>query len=157
MKKLILIFALFSISITLTGCDNDYTTISMLNYEIEGLEVNDFSHASMIIIEDSITDKGLTIHINYSGDNECFTGSPFILYYYEDSKWNEVSYIVDGPILWTEEAYIIEKNQPREILVNWEWLYGTLQVGRYLIVKQITDYVSSDDRDTYYLACEFSI
>lgn len=54
-------------------------------------------------------------------------------------------------------AYIVEKNHSSEMMVGWEWLYGELPEGRYLIVKQFTNHRAPGDNDNFYLACEFTI
>jgi len=59
--------------------------------------------------------------------------------------------------MWTSEAYIVEKNKTSEMQVNWDWLYGELSTGRYLIVKQFINHREPGDYDIYYLASEFTI
>ncbi len=75
----------------------------------------------------------------------------------EIKQWVMIPYIVDGDILWTTIAYIVEKNQASQMSIDWEWLYGELSAGRYLIVKLFANYRGPGDVDNYYLACEFTI
>ncbi len=59
--------------------------------------------------------------------------------------------------MWPMIAYIVEKDQASQMSIDWEWLYGDLSTGRYLIVKQFMNRRGPGDYDEYYLACEFTI
>jgi len=142
---------------TFLGCVSQNNVISMMDYEINGYEVNNYANASMEVVDSSISNQGLTVLFNYSGDNNGSTGSWFSLFYYEDNVWKDPQYIVDEDVMWTSEAYIVEKNKTSEMQVNWDWLYGELSTGRYLIVKQFINHREPGDYDIYYLASEFTI
>jgi len=157
MKRIVLLFVIFLLSIILSGCTNHNTVISMMSYELDEYEVNNYPDASMAIIDDSITNIGLTLEFNYCGEGEGTTGTWYTILLYEDDKWNALPYIVDGNISWNLIAYIVEKNRASEMSINWEWLYGELSAGRYLLVKQFTNHLGSGDNENYYLACEFNI
>lgn len=156
MKKILVLFVVVFISIALSGC-NSQNTITMMSYEIDEYEVNNFSDASMVILDDSISSMGLTLELNYYGEDEGTTGAWYSIYIYEDSNWNELSYAIDDNVMWPMIAYIIEKNHASQMSIDWEWLYGDLSTGRYLIVKQFMDRRGPGDYDEYYLACEFTI
>jgi len=157
MKKILVLLVVVFISILLSGCNNENTKITMMSYEIDEYEVNNYSDASMVILDESITSKGLTLEFNYYGEDEGTTGTWYTIFIYEDDEWNELPYIVDGDIFWTMIAYIVEKNQASQMSIDWEWLYGELSAGRYLIVKQFSNHRGPGDFDHYYLACEFTI
>jgi len=157
MKKIFILLVVVLILITLSSCNNQNSTITMMSYEIDEYEVNNYSDASMVILDESITSKGLTLEFNYYGEDEGTTGTWYTIFLYEDSKWNEMSYITDENIAWTMIAYIVEKNQASQMSLDWEWIYGELSTGRYLIVKQFTNHRGPGDFDNYYLACEFTI
>jgi hypothetical protein len=157
MKKISIIFVLFMTLFTFLGCVSQNNVISMMDYEINGYEVNNYANASMEVVDSSISNQGLTVLFNYSGDNNGSTGSWFSLFYYEDNVWKDPQYIVDEDVMWTSEAYIVEKNKTSEMQVNWDWLYGELSTGRYLIVKQFINHREPGDYDIYYLASEFTI
>jgi hypothetical protein len=156
MKKILIFLIALLLTIIFTGCNNQ-NTISMISYEIDEYEVNDYSDANMTIIEETISNKELTIELNYFGKDEGRTGAWYTIFVYEENEWNEMSYIIDGNIGWVMIAYIVKNNQASQMSINWEWLYGELSTGRYLIVKQFTNYRGPDDFDNYYLACEFTI
>ncbi|MDA3931199.1 MAG: hypothetical protein PF513_00525 [Tenericutes bacterium] len=173
MKKVIIIIMYILFGILMTACDastsEEPTTIeqttelpttkttTMMSYELDEYDVNDYSDASMVISDESITSKGLLLELNYYGEDEGTTGAWFTIFHFKDNDWNELSYIRDGEVNWTMIAYIVEKNQGSQISTNWEWLYGELSTGRYLIVKRFINHLGPGDYDEYYLACEFTI
>ncbi len=157
MKKILVLLIVVFISITLSGCNNQNTAITMMSYELNEYEVNDYSDASMVISDESISSKGLLLEFNYYGEDEGTTGTWYTIFLYEDNEWNELSYITDEEVVWAMIAYIVEKNQDSQMSINWEWLYGELSTGRYLIVKQFMNRRGPGDFDEYYLACEFTI
>lgn len=54
-------------------------------------------------------------------------------------------------------AYMIQKDSPYEEVIDFEWLYGKLEPGRYRIVKTITDFRGTGDYTDYVYMAEFSI
>lgn len=156
MKKILLIFVIFSITIIFFGC-NKQNTISTMSYEIDEYEVNDYSDANMVVLDDSISSKGLTLEFNYYGDDAGQYGAWYTLFIYEDGEWNELSYIIEENVGWNLWACIVERNQANKASIDWEWLYGELSTGRYLIVKEFTNYRGPGDFDDYYFADEFTI
>lgn len=156
MKKTLLLFVVVYISIAILGC-NSQNTITMMSYEIDEYEVNNYSDASMSILDDSISSMGLTLELNYYGENQGTTGAWYSIFIYEESNWNELSYTINDNVIWPMIAYIVEKGQASQMSIDWEWLYGDLPTGRYLIVKQFMNRRGPGDYDEYYLACEFTI
>lgn len=155
MKRSILILVALLVSLAIVGC-NQQNTISMANYELSDFEVNNYPDASMAIIGGSVSPKGLSLELNYYGEDEGLTGTWFTLFMFEENEWKALPYIIDGNVTWATIAYVIEKNHSSEMSIDWKWLYGELTSGRYLIVKEFTNHPESGDDDDYYLACEFS-
>lgn len=53
-------------------------------------------------------------------------------------------------------------SQKKEIIftktdVDWNWLYGVLEPGRYRIIKPVDDFRGTGDFTMYYLGAEFEI
>lgn len=157
MKKVLVLIVVLLISISLLGCNNQNTHTTMLSYELDEYEVNNYSDASMVIVDETISSKGLNLEFYYYGEDQGQTGSWYSLFVYTDNEWNAVSYIIDDNVAWTMIAYIVENNKASEMSIDWEWLYGELSTGRYLIVKEFTNHRGPGDNDNYYLACEFTI
>lgn len=155
MKKILVVILSLLFVITFTGCDKN--SISTLDYDIDGYEVNEYDDANMIILEDTISSTGLTIELNYYGKDEGTTGAWYSLYVYEENKWQELEYINDENRAWIMIAYIVKKNQSNQMSINWENLYGDLSSGKYLLVKEFHNRKGPGDFDIYYLACDFTI
>ena len=103
-----------------------------------------------------VTATGATVIFSQSGGNpsgELTTGS----YYRIENKDKELSYIVEGDVAWTSEAYMIRKDGTVSMNVNWEWLYGNLEPGTYRLVKQVTDFRGPGDFDEKEYSAEFTI
>jgi len=50
-----------------------------------------------------------------------------------------------------------EEAIPYEAVIDFEWLYGKLEPGRYRIVKTVTDFRGTGDYTDYVYTAEFSI
>ena len=55
------------------------------------------------------------------------------------------------------ERNFIDHRFPNETVINFEWLYGRLESGRYRIVKTVTDFRGTGDYTDYTYMAEFCI
>ncbi len=128
------------------------TTVSGIEYEFNesGRLVKETWGVSLSAKD--VTSTGLTIVIDKKGGSptgELLTGSPFALERLEDGKWTAVTPIDDSRV-WTAESHIIsEKNSDGsiEMKTNWEYMYGSLDTGRYRVSKEIMDWRAAGDWD----------
>lgn len=98
----------------------------------------------MTLTATKIAPTGLTIEFHQSGgkpEGDLQTGS----YYWLETKAKENWILLDilpsvHDLGWTDEAYIIRKNDTTELEVNWAWLYGELPLGSYRIGKEVMDF-----------------
>ena len=101
----------------------------------------------------------MTIKCTQSGGEptgELQTGSWYILETWTQEKgWHVDACYAE--VSWTEEAWLISKDNVTEWEVNWEWLYGTLSKGKYRIGKEIIDFRDVGDYDTQIYFAEFEI
>lgn len=155
MKKMTLMMVAILVILAISGCHNQDNVISMTDYDLQAYEVNNYADASMEIVDGSISNKGLTVALNYDGEDEGTTGTWFTIFYDDNNEWKEQPDIVEGDFAWAMIAYVVERNQTSEMQIGWAWLYGELPTGRYLIVKQFMNRRGPGDYDQYYLACEF--
>lgn len=72
----------------------------------------------------------------------------------EDTSWVEVPYVIDN-WAFTAEGYIAESNNMVSIDINWEWLYGSLPAGTYLLTKRISIPKSDSSYDHKNLEIQF--
>ncbi len=110
------------------------------------MEVTECSNTSMTVRIMNDTDK----------DIEC--GSDFCLEMQDEEtgEWRELDEVIDNAAF-TLEAYMIQKDSPYETVIDFEWLYGKLEPGRYRIVKTVTDFRGTGDYTDYAFTAEFSI
>lgn len=102
------------------------------------------------------TDKGANLVLmNYSDKNmEC--GDDYELQMCKDGDWYQVDYIIDN---WAFNAiaYMMPKNEPVSIYIDWTHFHGILPAGQYRIVKSVLDFRGTGDYTTYRLAAEFEV
>jgi hypothetical protein len=110
---------------------------------------------------ENVTPTSATIKCTQSGGEptgELHTGSWFILENWtQQNGWKEIPYVVEGDVAWTEEAWMISKDDTHEWEIKWEYLYGTLPRGKYRIGKEIMDFRAAGDYDKVVYYAEFEI
>ncbi len=147
MKKII---SLLMILILLCGCGANEK--AKLPEETE----NQPDEWGITISVKNITPTGAEIIISQNGGNptgELNTGS----YYRIEKEGKKLPYVVEGDVGWTSEAYIIPKGGNYNSVVNWEWLYGELEPGTYVIYKGVMDFRGPGDFDEKEYSAEFVI
>lgn len=97
---------------------------------------DDGSHFSMIIKEGTVTPTGATIIMVNKTNEQAMYGQPFGIDQKVGNEWVELAPVIQN-YAFTMEAFIIPPGRFREMEVNWEWLYGSLDTGRYRIVKNM--------------------
>lgn len=102
-------------------------------------ELNNAKGVSMTIKEGTLTKTGATIIIkDISNKNNTF-GEEYRIDKYENNEWKELDVVVKGNYGWNSIGYHVDKNNKLELTINWEWLYGKLEKGKYRLVKNISD------------------
>ena len=108
---------------------------------------------------ENVTPSGATLKCIQSGGEatgELETGSWFII-----EKWSKETGWQEAPCFcepgWTEEAWLIIKDDISDWEVDWEWLYGELPAGKYRIGKEIMDFRRTGDYDKQMYYAEFII
>lgn len=98
----------------------------------------------VIITATKIEPTGLTLEFHQVGGNpegDLQTGSYYWLETKIDEHWIPVDMLPSVHDLgWTDEAYMIPKNDTTEMVVDWAWIYGELPEGSYRIGKEIMDF-----------------
>lgn len=153
--------------------DNGYGTVAELQLALDALFEKDFPEATASkkvaqqggmadVLEDVYmsvtyaTDKGANlVFMNYSDKNMEF-GDDYELQMCKDGEWYQVDYIIDN---WAFNAiaYMMPKNEPVSMCVDWTHFHGVLPAGQYRIVKSVMDFRGTGDYTTYRLAAEFEV
>lgn len=105
-----------------------------------------------------VSPTGLKLICSQSGDQPfgiLKTGSSYNLEIYMENNWYSVVPITDK--YWQLQVFTIEKNQYTEFNIDWEWLYGKLEPGKYRLEKEIMDVKEPGIHDDYTYYAEFEI
>ena len=54
-------------------------------------------------------------------------------------------------------AYVVPTGGELERELNWSWMYGELEAGEYLLVKEFMDFRGTGDYDTFTFSVEFTV
>lgn len=102
------------------------TDDELLNSSLYGLEIQ----------EDTLTETGATFLIHNRSQKEIEYGDSYHLSQLKDDNWADVSYVIEN---WGfhDIAYNIPSGQTATVTIDWEWLYGSLPAGTYLLTKTI--------------------
>ena len=158
MKRPLCLVVFIAISLTiLSGCGDSTQSDKTTNWKPTTYEiVNNFDGVTMDVKEGTVSPTGLTVVFKNNSDSEGLYGNNFSLEKKIDEKWHQVPTIIsdygfDG------EGYSLPSKEDSEWNTSWEWLYGSLDMGQYRIIKDILDFRGTGDYDKYYLAAEFTI
>jgi hypothetical protein len=162
-NRIVMIITLIILSgIFICACGNEKETkkISITDenkiLDESTYSVNTFKDASITIVEDSITDKSISVKIAYTGKYTGTLGSWFSVEIYRDGKWYKIPYIKDN-IDFNDEAYPIDETGFRIMDYEWNDMYRALPAGKYRVITIILDFVEPGNFKDYYLAAEFNI
>ena len=155
MKKLIIFFCIIlAIIIIIVGIlyfkNNG---LSFLNSNIENNvnieeNVENASSISMVIKDGTLTPSGATVVLTNSYGYDRW----FRIDKEENGEWKEAETINDN-YSFTAEAYLTNGNSEVEIPIDWTDLYGTLENGKYRIVKRAFNNLNREE----YVSVEFII
>jgi len=105
-----------------------------------------------------VTSTGLTLICENTGEGirgELTTGSPYILQERVGNTWSNCPTVIEN-YGWTMEAWIVQEGTT-EWKVDWNWLHGELEPGRYRIGKSFFDYVQAGEQEEFTVYAEFDI
>lgn len=117
---------------------------------------NSYDGVSMKVIEAS--PAKLTLELSNHIRKDLIYGEYFTIEYYdsETSQWLPVDKIVENGAF-PELAYLLKAADTSTVEVDFEWLYGTLNPGKYRIIKDIIDSYESGNYDKYWYMAKFEI
>ncbi len=118
--------------------------------------VNNFEGVTMIVKKGTESSTKLTVAFENNSNSQCIYGDYFWLEKKISGKWHQVPVTI-GNYGFNDIGYNLPSKGVSEMVVDWNWLYGSLDIGEYRIVKDILDFRGSGDYDTHYLAAEFAI
>jgi len=130
--------------------------------EASDLEVNTHEGVTMTVVDGSAYPGQVKVTILNATDTEIDSGNSadFFLQVEQNGQWYDLE--ENGDFANTAEAYIFEKNTPREMTFQWASRYGSLDAGHYRAVKWFFEFHKDEtERDKrvvdFALAAEFDI
>lgn len=118
-----------------------------VNIEENG-DVENASDISMVIKDGTLTPSGATVVLTNSYAYDRW----FRIDKEENGEWKEAETINDN-YSFTAEGYLTNGNSEVEIPIDWTDLYGTLENGKYRIVKRVFNNLNKEE----YVSVEFII
>ena len=144
--------------LALTACGS----APKISEEASDLEVNNHEGVTMTVVDGSAYPGQVKVTILNATDTEIDSGNSadFFLQVEQDGQWYDQE--ENGDFANTAEAYIFEKNTPREMTFQWASRYGSLDAGHYRAVKWFFEFHENEtERDKrvvdFALAAEFDI
>ena len=111
-----------------------------------------------------VTPSGLTVEFIQQGPfvgydrAELRFGSEYSLEKWTGTNWEPVEMLPqEHEVAWTTEAYLINRNATTMQRIDWEWLYGELPPGRYMLGKSVDLFRSTGDSEINMFWAEFEI
>ena len=103
-----------------------------------------------------VTSTGATVVFKQSGGNptgELMTGRHFNI----KDKDGYALKIAPEHAVFTDDAIAVPMGEVTEIRTDWEWLYGELEPGEYVIYKEVMDFRGTGDYDTKEFSVKFRV
>lgn len=108
----------------------------------------------MQLKENTLSSTGLTMILKNQSNVDLQYGNPYSIEKYQNGYWKTVELIND--ISFTLPAYGLNKNESKELSIDWERGYGKLPNGKYRIVKDF-DYEENEKIVSFIKFLEFEI
>lgn len=165
MKKCLAILTVLCL-LTLTACGGPKA-----KSEPSDVEVNTYGDSgdtaeqtvTMTAVEGTAAPGQVTVTVLNTTDLEIDSGNEwdFYLQVEQDGQWYDLKTKVGARAI-TAEAYIYEKDVPRELTFQWGNIYGSLEPGHYRVVKSFSEFHEEEtERDKrivdFNLAAEFTL
>ncbi len=110
---------------------------------------------TMVVKEGSITPDGLAVILKNTSSHERIFSEDFLLEKRDPGKWSQVLVTIEGEYAFNDIGFELAPNGQAEWVVEWKWLYGSLEPGEYRIGKRVLDFRATGDFDEYNLVAEF--
>lgn len=132
--------------------NNNYESIATISAYFV---LSDFD-VIMAVKENNSDSKGATLVLTNISEYEYNYGEHYTIEKKSEDNWENVDTVIQN-YAFHDIGYGLGAKQTLEIDVNWEWLYGELDEGKYRITKSFSFIRSPGDHDTYHLSAEFIV
>ena len=120
--------------------------------------LNELNYVKMAVIDDTVTSTSIRIKITDLSGKRYVYGNDYRLDIKNGDKWQEVTRKKTG--ISNSKAYYPDKNGELDFYIDWRYVYGNLEPGKYRLVKSALDTHDKKCDPTckhYYIAVEFEI
>lgn len=160
MKRYVyVLFYMVIILLLSSGCGNSSNRDSaeITDWEPTTYEtVNDFDGVVMTVKEGTISPRGLTVIFTNDSDKQVVYGEDFLLEKEAKGNWYQVPFNIDD-YGFNDIGYELAPSETDELIIDWDWLYESLDIGDYRVIKEVLDFREAGDYDRYNLSAEFTI
>lgn len=119
-------------------------------------EYNNYAGVTMTLNDNNLSGTGISLIVQNETEKELIFGEEYTLEKKIFGRWYRVMYkssMMIQSVGWNSIGLPVSQKSERTFEIDWEWLYGNLDKGKYRIVKRfIVNYPES-----YNLAVEFAI
>ncbi len=98
---------------------------------------------------ENVSAGGMTLICSQSGgayDGKLEYGSDYKVEVLDGGRWHPVEPIIDNAA-WTTVAYTLAAGSTEKLVIDWQWLYGSLAAGQYRIGKSFMNFRDTGDFD----------
>lgn len=154
MRHIKVIFIIICL-IVLSGCISSNETVKLKSTETG--KVNTLNDVHLEIVENTLSSEGLTLLIVNESDKTLTYNGSFFLEKKIDGNWYEVNDILGGKFGFDDEGLGTNAQETTELEIEWDWLYGNLNAGKYRLIKDVLVFRESGGFDNHSLAVEFEL
>jgi len=104
----------------------------------------------------TVSSTGLIVTLENNSDQQYVYGEEFMLEKEIEENWYQVP-VITADYGFNDIGYNLASSEVEELAIDWDWLYGSLDTGKYRIVKGILDVREPGDYEKYFLTAEFKI
>ena len=120
--------------------------------------INSLSGVKILAKTETISEEGLTLILQNKSDLEYIFSEDFFIQKKTGSSWEDVKPILkEGQYGFQDIALMLPAHDSANWAVDWNWLYGSLEKGKYRIVKQVIGDAAPGDTQAHYMGAEFEI
>lgn len=101
-------------------------------------------------------ETGIQVEIFNNTDERICYSDDYKLQKWNGKEWEDVPYVIDN-WAFNQPAYPVEAGTSRQESIDWEWLYGKLPDGIYLLVKSVSIEKADDAWEHISLGVEFTL
>lgn len=144
--------------LNLVGCGNDNKqAIQDEMIPTEYRTVNTLEGLDTSAKENSITPTSIVVLFDNQTNHTLLIGEAFTLEMKKANNWYQVPVVIEEEYGFNDIGYDVPINQVTAWTMDWEWLYGELDPGKYRIVQEVLDVNEPGDFEKYWIATEFVI